>query len=45
MGRNSKGPFSVSFFPMLHFIKGFPCCPLDLFLVHIYHEGLGLWDT
>lgn len=40
---NFKGWFYVSFYPMPHFIiSNFPCCPLDLFLVHIHLEGLGL---
>lgn len=40
---NFKGWFYVSFYPMPHFIiSNFPCCPLDLFPVHIHLEGLGL---
>lgn len=43
---NPKVGFNVSFYPMPYFIIGnFPCCLLDLFLVHIYLKGLGLWGT
>lgn len=42
----SKEWFYVSFYPVPHFIiSNFPCCPMDLFLVHKYFENLGLWDT
>lgn len=46
MDVNSKGQVNVSLYPMPHFIiSNFSCCPLDLFLGHIYLEGLGLLGT